>query len=160
MDFSCAREPEDILATVVDSMYNKWLKLSFMAMKTLGKLTIGQLSLKNLKELGNEFKDLWQSYSTMTSPQEFELGFIAGINSDKGMPDFAIIPQTQVLTSQERDQMVVRLREAGFYNRGIYCTECKSWVCNDQHWDPISKMCTDCTKNTSRKLAKQISKDI
>lgn len=48
-----------------------------------------------------------------------------------------------ILTNEERDRMVSRLRDNGIFNKMHYCSSCNSWVC-DKCFDFNDMLCKKC----------------
>jgi HEAT repeat protein len=143
IEFSCAKEPEDILTVVEDCMIGKWFKLSFLSLKTIGKLFTS-----NWSNLSDDMKSIWNKFKGVNSADELDIKFLTVHEADQ-KPDAYNYP---ILTASERDQMILRLRETGFYERAIFCSNCRSWVCRNQHWNEGNKICIDCQITTARRL--------
>ncbi|OLS27727.1 MAG: hypothetical protein HeimC3_01950 [Candidatus Heimdallarchaeota archaeon LC_3] len=143
IEFSCAKEPEDVIIVIEDSMVNKWFKISFLSLRTIGKLFTS-----NWGNLTNDVKSIWNKFKGVNSADELDIKFLTFHEADQKPDSF----QYPILTAGERDQMIVRLREAGFYERTIFCSNCRSWVCRNQHWNENNKICVDCQITTARRL--------
>ncbi len=116
MEYSCSRNGEYI-GTVKDRRWTRWVHLAIgAAMTGLGIATFSaEMSGKGIKKL---LEDL------------------------NGKPLDDIPKENLFLTTEEKDEIVTRLRDEGILAKMNYCPACHNWVCKDC-FDSTAMMCID-----------------
>jgi len=116
MEYTCSRNGEYI-GMVKDRRWTRWVHLAVgAAMTGLGVATFSaEMSGKGIKKL---YHDL------------------------KGKPLDDIPKENLFLTTEEKDEMVYRLREEGILAKLNYCPACHNWVCADC-FNSEAMMCID-----------------
>jgi len=116
MEYTCSRNGEYI-GTVKDRRWTRWVHLAIgAAMTGLGVATFSaEMGGKGIKK------------------------FLDDLN---GKPLDDIPKEKLFLTTEEKDEIVSRLREEGILSKLNYCPACHNWVC-EKCFDSNSSMCVD-----------------
>ncbi|MFX1520922.1 MAG: tetratricopeptide repeat protein [Promethearchaeota archaeon] len=121
LNFTCGCNGEQI-GEIYDKEWRKWVKLLAYGVKTGVRIVVGDYG-----HAARELKDALDLY-----------------RSKETIPD-----QTFLLTQQEKDELLKKLRESKILEKIQYCPECMCWVCF-QCWDIDKKSCKK-HSNTSNK---------
>ena len=116
MEYTCSLNGEYI-GRIKDRRWMRWVHF------TIGAAMVGVGAATFSAELGG--KGIKKLYNDLT-----------------GKPLDDLPKESFFLTTEEKDEMLVRLREEGILEEMNYCPACHNWVCEDC-FDPRSMLCID-----------------